>query len=65
MEDAEFAGGDRHRIAGSYVEFAERKVLPQFEGVAVVERRHRRDGFEAGNADKIFESTFVSQTSKS
>jgi hypothetical protein len=60
--DAEFAGGDRHAIAGSYVEFAERKVLPEFAGVQPVERRHRRDGFEAGNADKIFESTFLSQT---
>ncbi len=64
MVDAEFAGGDRHRIAGSYVEFAERKVLPEFAGIEVVERKHRRDGFEAGNADKIFESTFTSQTSK-
>lgn len=64
MVDAEFAGGDRHRIAGSYVEFAERKVLPEFAGVPVVGREHRRDGFEAGNADKIFESTFISQTGK-
>lgn len=64
MVDAEFADGDRHRIAGSYVEFAERKVLPEFSELDVVERRHRRDGFEAGNADKIFESTFISQTSK-
>ncbi len=36
-----------HDIAGSYVEFAE--------------RRKGRDGFEVGNADKIFESTFRSQ----
>jgi hypothetical protein len=62
MVDAEFADGERHRIAGSYVEFAERKVLPEFVGVTPVERRHRRDGFEAQNADKIFESTFLSQT---
>ncbi|MFN8938475.1 MAG: DUF1338 domain-containing protein [Acidobacteriota bacterium] len=59
--DAEFSGGDRHRIAGSYVEFAERRVLPEFVGLERIERRHRRDGFEAGNADKIFESTFRSQ----
>lgn len=62
MVDAEFADGSRHRIAGSYVEFAERKVLPEFAGMGDVARRHRRDGFEAGNADKIFESTFTSQT---
>jgi len=62
MVDAEFADGQRHRIAGSYVEFAERRVLPEFAGVSPVERRHRRDGFEAQNADKIFESTFLSQT---
>lgn len=61
MVEAEFAGGDRHRIAGSYVEFAERRVLPEFAAVAKLERHHRREGFEAGNADKIFESTFRSQ----
>ena len=67
MVDAEFADGERHRIAGSYVEFAERRVLPEFADVPVAEiqRVHRRDGFEAGNADKIFESTFVSQTGNS
>ena len=67
MVDAEFAGGERHPIAGSYVEFAERRVLPEFANVLVAElqREHRRDGFEAGNADKIFESTFVSQTGNS
>ena len=70
MVDAEFAGDDSgtesHRIAGSYVEFAERRVLPEFADLppAEVRREHRRDGFEAGNADKIFESTFSSQTSK-
>ena len=26
--------------------------------------KHRRDGFEASNADKIFESTFTKQTSR-
>lgn len=41
--------GDQHYhdIAGSYVEFAE--------------RIDNRDGFEVGNADKIFESTYTSQ----
>jgi hypothetical protein len=66
MIDAAFADGEIHTIAGSYVEFAERKVLPQFAGLSLdkIERVHRRDGFETGNADKIFESTFTSQTMK-
>ncbi len=70
MVDAEFASDDehvsRHRIAGSYVEFAERRVLPQFSALppSEIQRHHRRDGFEAGNADKIFESTFKEQTQR-
>jgi hypothetical protein len=66
MVDAEFACGERHLISGSYVEFAERQVLPEYRGLAKGEigRQHRREGFEAGNADKIFESTFISQTSQ-
>lgn len=66
MIDATFAGGDVHRIAGSYVEFAERKVLPAFQDLPKdqITRAHRRDGFETGNADKIFESTFTTQTGK-
>ncbi|GAB4039714.1 2-oxoadipate dioxygenase/decarboxylase family protein [Spirosoma gilvum] len=64
MIDAEFAGEDVHRIAGSYVEFAERRVLPQFRDLPAeqITRQHRREGFETGNADKIFESTFTTQT---
>jgi hypothetical protein len=64
--DAEFAGGETHPISGSYVEFAERKVLPQFQHLkpSEIKREHRREGFETGNADKIFESTFTSQTVK-
>lgn len=64
--DATFAGGEVHPISGSYVEFAERKVLPQFQHLepSEVRREHRREGFETGNADKIFESTFTSQTVK-
>jgi hypothetical protein len=62
MIEAEFADGDKHTIAGSYVEFAERKVLPQYAGLKEIKREHRREGFETGNADKIFESTFTSQT---
>ena len=64
MIDAEFAGGETYRISGSYVEFAERRVLQQFSGLspAEISRKHRRDGFEAANADKIFESTYTTQT---
>jgi Domain of unknown function (DUF1338) len=64
MIEAEFAGGEKHNISGSYVEFAERLVLPQFQqlGKAEIKREHRREGFEAGNADKIFESTYSTQT---
>lgn len=66
MIDATFADGSTHTISGSYVEFAERKVLPQFANLSAdeIKREHRRDGFETGNADKIFESTFSSQTMK-
>jgi hypothetical protein len=67
MITATFAGGETFPIAGSYVEFAERRVLPQFAGLpaAAIGRRQRREGFEAGNADKIFESTYSTQTKKS
>ncbi|WP_353722955.1 DUF1338 domain-containing protein [Dyadobacter sp. 676] len=66
MLDAEFANGEKLRISGSYVEFAERKVLPEFANLPAseVKRKHRRDGFEAGNADKIFESTYTTQTGR-
>lgn len=70
MVDAEFAkpggGAEKHRISGSYVEFAERRVLPQYAALArsEVRREHRRDGFETANADKIFESTYSSQTGR-
>lgn len=66
MVNATFAGGEQHSIAGSYVEFAERRPLPEFATLpkAQRQRHHLRDGFEAGNADKIFESTFTSQTQR-
>jgi hypothetical protein len=66
MLNGNFAHGKTKYIAGSYVEFAERKVLPQFANMdaSKITREHRRDGFEASNADKIFESTFTSQTQK-
>jgi hypothetical protein len=62
--DATFAGDETRPISGSYVEFAERRVLPQFTHLPKehLRREHRRDGFEAGNADKIFESTYSTQT---
>jgi hypothetical protein len=66
MIDATFADGDVHAISGSYVEFAERRVLPQYAHLPKdqLQRIHRREGFEAGNADKIFESTYASQTGR-
>jgi hypothetical protein len=66
MIEATFADGDAHRIPGSYVEFAERRVLPEYAHMPAeeIKRHHRREGFEAANADKIFESTYASQTSR-
>jgi hypothetical protein len=66
MIDATFAGGEMHKISGSYIEFAERRVLPPFAHLPKdqLQRHHRREGFEAGNADKIFESTYSSQTQR-
>lgn len=63
MTDATFAGGDHLPIAGSYVEFAERSVLPQYRHLppGQITRQHRREGFETSNADKIFESTYTGQ----
>jgi hypothetical protein len=58
---AKFKDGEEKMISGSYVEFAERSVLPEFASLPTsqIERKHRRDGFEAANADKIFESTYT------
>ena len=66
MVEATFANNEKMKISGSYVEFAERSVLPEFESLAKnkIQRKHRREGFEAANADKIFESTYTAQTSK-
>ena len=63
---AKFLNNETSLISGSYVEFAERKVLPKFKNVAIknIRSKHRRDGFEASNADKIFESTFIKQTER-
>ena len=68
MVTAEFVDAEgktvKHDIPGSYVEFAERKALPEFAKLPAeqLRRKHRRDGFETGNADKIFESTYSEQT---
>ena len=51
-------------ISGSYVEFAERKILPKYSNVSKIKPIHRRDGFETSNADKIFESTYIKQIEK-
>ena len=66
MVEAEFQEGVKKMIPGSYVEFCERKLLPQFKHLIgkQIQRKHRRDGFETGNADKIFESTYLDQTKK-
>ena len=66
MIEAEFAGGEHKEISGSYVEFAERRVLDDYKDLPAgeVTREHRREGFEAGNADKIFESTYRGQTGR-
>ncbi|WP_136465747.1 DUF1338 domain-containing protein [Flagellimonas onchidii] len=66
MVNATFANGEQMKIAGSYVEFAERLPLPEFEDMEknLLRREHLREGFEAGNADKIFESTYNDQVQK-
>lgn len=60
---ADFEEG-KSLISGSYVEFAERKVLSQFKNLKKIKSIHRRDGFETSNADKIFESTYQKQVNK-
>jgi hypothetical protein len=64
--EAEFQGGRKEEIPGSYVEFAWRGVLPQYQDLPKdqVRRDHRRDGFEAQNADGIFESTSSAQVQR-
>eukprot|EP00850_Spirogloea_muscicola_P021409 SM000247S08298 [mRNA] locus=s247:39542:41649:- [translate_table: standard] len=57
------ANGETLQVPASYIEFAERRVLATFSHLPLelVQEKHRRDGFEVSNADKIFESTFLSQ----
>ncbi|KAG0626980.1 hypothetical protein M758_2G165500 [Ceratodon purpureus] len=59
-----FAGGEVEQVPASYIEFAERLVLPIHGDLHAdqIHEWHRRDGFEVGNADKIFESTSSDQT---
>ena len=66
MLKGEFAGAEEKMIPGSYVEFAERKVLEQFRRLPENEVLpiHRREGFEAANANRIFESTYLEQVNK-
>lgn len=63
LHEVEFADGAKTQIAGSYVEFAERSVLPAYSHLKPEEIQpvHRREGFETSNADKIFESTYTGQ----
>jgi hypothetical protein len=67
LKKVKFSCGNSSEIAGSYVEFAERRILPQFNDLPLseIEPKHRREGFEAQNADKIFESTYTDQIKKS
>ena len=62
MIEAEFSSKKgrqvKKKIPGSYVEFAERRLLSP-EGD---QHGERRDGFEVGNANRIFESTYKKQT---
>lgn len=54
-----FRGGETRLVPGAYIEFAERRVLPQFAGLQPGEfgEQQRRDGFETASAERIFEST--------
>jgi hypothetical protein len=62
MIDAEFTSTKGEpvikKISGSYVEFAERRLLNPDGNID----GERRDGFEVNNADRIFESTYNKQT---
>jgi hypothetical protein len=66
MVEAVFAYGKKGLIPGSYVEFAERRILKKFIDMPLdhITDEHRREGFEAANADKIFESTYLEQTGR-
>ncbi|XP_072964969.1 2-oxoadipate dioxygenase/decarboxylase, chloroplastic/amyloplastic [Typha angustifolia] len=61
-----FADGVTESVPCSYIEFAERLLLPRYKDLPYgeVKEFHRRDGFEVGNADKIFESTSKDQLTR-
>uniref|UniRef100_A0A0D6QWC2 2-oxoadipate dioxygenase/decarboxylase n=1 Tax=Araucaria cunninghamii TaxID=56994 RepID=A0A0D6QWC2_ARACU len=61
-----FAEGTSESVPASYIEFAERLVLPEYGSLPAekISEWHRRDGFEVGSADKIFESTSSNQLSR-
>ncbi|KAK5770981.1 Scaffold attachment factor B2 [Gossypium arboreum] len=61
-----FPDGVDESVPCSYIEFAERLVLPQYKNLSEseIKESHRRDGFEVGNADKIFESTSKEQLTR-
>ncbi|XP_062111703.1 2-oxoadipate dioxygenase/decarboxylase, chloroplastic [Humulus lupulus] len=61
-----FSDGTTESVPCSYIEFAERLVLPQYNNLPEkeIKESHRRDGFEVGNADKIFESTYKEQLTR-
>ena len=58
-----FSCGETQLVAGAYVEFAERLVLPEYAHHLTkgepFEEWHRRDGFEVLNAETLFESTKI------
>jgi len=58
-----FSGGEVEKVPASYIEFAQRLILPIHSDLKAheIHEWHRRDGFEVGNADKIFESTSSDQ----
>ncbi|KAK2990799.1 hypothetical protein RJ640_012700 [Escallonia rubra] len=62
----QFSDNITDSVPCSYIEFAERLLLPQYKNLPEneVKEFHRRDGFEVGNADKIFESTSKDQLSR-
>ncbi|KAF8062784.1 hypothetical protein HT031_004114 [Scenedesmus sp. PABB004] len=60
LVDCTFAGGEVHPVVGAYMEFVERRPLPQHAHLAAsggLREHHRRDGFEAASAKDIFFST--------
>jgi len=49
-----------HPVVGAYMEFVERKPLPEYEHLVAagqLKETHRRDGFESDSALNIFAST--------